>query len=96
MSRIKTVAVFASTVAIAVFALTALQTRDVVAHSEPATTSCANCHQGKLSFAGKDSQELAVRIHAVLNGEIRHPPLGLDDVSDAAIQQLAEQLAARK
>lgn len=79
---------------IATFAFIALQTRSGIANAEVAAASgCVTCHQGKRSFEGRDAEELAARIHALLRGEVRHPPLGLDDVSDAAIEQLAAELA---
>lgn len=58
-----------------------------------AAPGCAGCHQGKRSLAGGDAAELAGKIRRIRDGEIRHPPLGLDDDSDAAIDELAAELA---
>ncbi|MBT8098062.1 MAG: hypothetical protein KJO19_13580 [Woeseia sp.] len=59
----------------------------------PATTaSCAGCHQGKRSFSGRDAEELADAIRTIRDGELQHPPLGLQDPSDAAVDELAENL----
>ncbi|MCB1844510.1 MAG: hypothetical protein KDI09_16230, partial [Halioglobus sp.] len=71
-----------------------LQTRKVAANTGAAASSgCIACHQGARSFEGRDVDELAQRIHAVLQGEVRHPPLVLGDTSNEAIEQLAAELA---
>ena len=59
----------------------------------PAAT-CRGCHQGGMSLAGRDADDLADKIRLILAGERGHPPLALDDSSDEAIARLAEELAA--
>lgn len=59
-----------------------------------AAAVCAGCHKGKLSLADGDPAELAASIRRIRDGERRHPPLELHDDSDAAIDALAQALAA--
>lgn len=59
-----------------------------------AAEGCAGCHQGKRSLAGRDVDELAGTIRRIRDGELKHPPLGLDDDSDEALAALAAELAA--
>lgn len=59
-----------------------------------AAASCATCHSGQLGFAGHDATELAGLIREILDGELAHPPLGIDDTSDEAIAELARTLTA--
>jgi len=65
---------------------------DVSAASD-AAEGCAGCHQGKRSLAGRDVDELAGTIRRIRDGELKHPPLDLDDDSDEALAALAAELA---
>lgn len=56
-------------------------------------SDCTGCHEGRLSLAGRDVDELAGAIRSIRDGELGHPPLGLDDDSDEAIAELAAALA---
>lgn len=69
--------------------VTAAETR-----SAAADTTCVACHRGERSFAGEDADELAARIRAILDGDVMHPPLGLEDTSEEAVAALAEALTA--
>lgn len=88
----KTVAVLSG---ITILALAAAQTPGTAGESPTAAAACGACHQGKRSFAGRDNKQLAAQIHGILDGKIKHPPLSLDDTSDEAIAELAEELTAR-
>lgn len=66
---------------------------DVSAASD-AAAACMQCHTGPRSLAGRDADTLAGQIRSIRDGEVRHPPLGLDDDSDDAIEALAATLAA--
>jgi cytochrome c553 len=57
-----------------------------------AASTCLACHQGERSLAGQDADEVAANIRAILDGEIMHAPLGLDDRSDEAIAAIAAAL----
>ncbi len=59
-------------------------------------STCLGCHQGNMSFSGRDAQALAETIKAIRDGERAHPPLALDDDSDKAIEALAADLTAGK
>lgn len=59
---------------------------------KPAAAACTSCHQGSRSFEGRDSDELAAGIRALLDGKLAHPPVSLDDTSDEALAELAKQL----
>lgn len=56
--------------------------------------SCTSCHSGNLSLAGEDAVEIAGLIREILDGDLAHPPLVMDDTSDEAIAELARQLTA--
>lgn len=58
-----------------------------------AAQRCQTCHQGPLSLAKYGPDELASRIKAVRGGELAHPPLLLDEASDADIAAIAALLA---
>lgn len=60
---------------------------------ERTASRCAGCHQGSMSLAGRDAAALAETIQSILSGARPHPPLELDDASEAAVRALAEQLA---
>ena len=66
---------------------------DVSAASD-AAAACAKCHTGPRSLAGREAEALADQIRRIRDGDVRHPPLGLDDDSDEAIEALAAELAA--
>ena len=56
--------------------------------------ACVKCHTGPRSFVGREAEALAEQIRRVRDGEVGHPPLGLDDDSDAAIEALAADLVS--
>lgn len=66
---------------------------DVSAASD-AAAACMKCHTGPRTLGGREAEALAEQIRLILDGEVRHPPLGLDDDSDEAILALAAELAA--
>lgn len=61
----------------------------------PAVDACLTCHAGPMSFAGKDRAEVAQNLKKIVAGSKAHPPLGLSDESDAAIDALADQLTSK-
>lgn len=64
------------------------------AAAPPATESCLTCHAGPMGFAGKDSDAIAASLRDIVSGARGHPPLGLQDTSDAALEALAERLTS--
>lgn len=91
MIRTKTWIVLPLFAAAACNADTAEPLASAAARPAPAST-CLACHQGARSFAGQDAAAVAAKIRAILDGDVMHPPLGLDDRSDEAIAALAEAL----
>ena len=55
-------------------------------------STCLACHRGERSLVGEDADEVAAQIRAILDGDVMHAPLGLDDRSDEAIAALAAAL----
>jgi len=53
---------------------------------------CIACHQGSISLAGKASEVVADDIRAIVAGTKTHPPVALNDTSEAAVRALAESL----
>jgi len=64
------------------------------AADERTPPSCVACHQGERSFVGREADQLAEQIKAIRDATLRHPPLGLADSSDAAIEELAKELSS--
>ena len=59
--------------------------------SDSTAQKCKACHQGALSLAGQNEDELASKIKG-LSDKSNHPPVQLEDTSDEAIAGLAEAL----
>ena len=64
-----------------------------VSAADDAAEACRGCHKDARSLAGRDAETLADHIRRIRDGELRHPPLRLDDDSDDAIDALAAALA---
>lgn len=95
MDTIKT-AIAAIATAIVVLAALPGSGTTIAAEPQSAAAACGACHQGKRSFSGQDAEVLAAQIRSILDGELKHPPLRLDDSSEAAIEELAAELAAAR
>lgn len=61
---------------------------------DQASAACAACHQGALSLAGRDADEVAKLIEAIAAGERAHPPVKLPATDSASIAALAQALTA--
>ena len=55
--------------------------------------SCMACHQGGLSLARYPAEELAQRITTLRSNPVSHPPLQLEQASEADIRKLASALS---
>ena len=63
--------------------------------SDSVSQKCMVCHQGGMSLSGQNADELAGKIKGLLSNTGNHPPMQIEDTSDAAIEALVKALLTK-